>query len=231
MWNNWWLREIVSMLFKLHPIALLLLGWLDLNETFLVLVVGYLAAGIVSLVKSSFVLGYDCFRIQFPLLPTIEKKIAEVVLYGFGWVIMLFYSSFLMLLFFSLLYDSVERQDYNSSIFDGKDGTVLARTLLINGSYFLLIEVLQFGRFVHNYSPEKHNVLTAYAFGFDFRHSSKWTTGRLVWLMVFFAFFLLMSTGFAFRVAIFSFFVFDLGLLVMERVQFNLPSPLHRPKN
>lgn len=218
MFNNWWLRELTGLLFKLHPIILLALGLLDANETFLVLVVSYLAAGIVSLAKSTFVLGYDCFRVQLPLIPTVDKKIGEVVLYLLGWVLMLFFSGLLLLLFFGLLYDSVERQEYPGSIFDGKEGAVLMRTLLINGLYFLLTELLQLVRFIRHYRPEETNVWSAYLFGLNIRRWNKWAGWICAWMFVSFAFFLFMCTGGAFRLAIFSFFVFDVVLALLLRL-------------
>ena len=215
--KRWWLREAVGIAFKLHPVVLLALGLLNANEAFLVLVVSYLAAGVISLLRSTFILGYDLFILRFPSLPSIVGKVSETVMYLLGWGFMLLTSGFLLLLFFANMYDTVDRQDYEHTVFGDADGAVLERTLIINASWFLLMELIQLMRYIRSYRPSEHDVINAYSFNFSLQ-KGKWTVFPLVWLFVFYPFFLFMSMGMAFRAAIFSFFVFDIGFVFLKRL-------------
>lgn len=40
--NRPWLEDLVALIFKVHPVVLYMLGWLNANECFLVLILGYL---------------------------------------------------------------------------------------------------------------------------------------------------------------------------------------------
>lgn len=218
IWKNWLFREAVSILFKLHPVLLMSLGLLDSNETFLVLVLSYFMMAVFSQLKATYTFGYYCIAIEFPKHPSIAAKTLQAFFYLIGWLFMLLFTSFIYLIFFGLMYDSVERQDYPATIFDGASGAILARTLLINAGYFFLVELVRFVKEIRTYSAKEHPLMTTFSFGIDLQVRNKWRTFHIVWLMVFFAFFILMCTGFAFKTAIYSFFVFDIGYLFLRRL-------------
>ncbi len=60
LFNRFWFQEVVSLIMKLHPVILFLLGWLDSKESFLVLILGYLiyALRIQVIMGISFVYDY-----------------------------------------------------------------------------------------------------------------------------------------------------------------------------
>lgn len=219
LFHNWWVREITSILFKLHPIILLAFNQLDSGETFLTLVVSYLIMALFYSVRMVHAIGYHLFIIQFPKQPRILAKSGSVFGHTIGILILLFIHLFVYLIFFGLLFDAVERPMYPDSVFDGAAGQVLIRTLLINGIWFFTIELLSFIRHVRNHTPERNNVGASIFWGVDFMEKNRWRNIRIFWLMLFFMFFILMCTGFAFHLAIGSFFVFDIGYIFFHRMQ------------
>lgn len=135
--NNWWIREIAGVLFKLHPLLLLAFDQLNTGEAFLTLVVSYLIMALFYTVKMAHSIGYDFVTIQLAKKTSVFARIGTVLGHTVGVLIVLFIHLFLYLLFFGLLFDAIQRPLYPNSVFDGESGAILIRTLFINGVWFL----------------------------------------------------------------------------------------------
>jgi len=216
--RNLWLTEAMTLGFQLHPVILMSMGLLQPDEAFFVLMLAYFIPGVLILVKSSFILAYDCIKVRFPKLDSVVGKFSEAMLYLLGWGIMMFIHAFLLLLFFGILYDGIRRQQYYNPAFSG-DGAALTRTLWINSAYFLIVELVSLVNYFRNYVHSDGKVLGAYFLGIKTGRTTKWNYFPLIWLVIFYVFFLFMCTGFAFKAAILSFFVFDIGFVLLRRLE------------
>lgn len=217
-----WFEESLSLLMKLHPVILFLLGWLDSKESFLVLILGYLifALRIQAQMAISFVYDYK-LRVLQSINRSKFSKFGSAISYLIGFLIVLFIWLFIYLIFFGLYYDSVARQyDYGApGPFDGESGRLLIQTLWINGIYFFCLELLHLRKIVREMTPEKHDMMRAIFLNVPLQNANKWSVFPMVWMMVFSAGFIFLVTARAFQGAILLYFIFDVGFTFLKRLE------------
>lgn len=222
LFRRFWFRELVSLIMKLHPVILFLLGWLDSKESFLVLVLGYLiyALRIQAEMGVSFVYDYRQ-RVLNAVNRSVGSKVGSAVSYFLGFVFVLAVWLFIYLVFFGLYYDSVARQyAYGGpGPFDGESGRLLIRTLWINGIYFLIVEGMALRRTVKQLTPEKHDLMRAILLGVPMVNMNKWSAFPMIWLMICSAGFIFLCAARAFEAAIIGYFIFDMGFTFLKRLE------------
>ncbi|MGV3612766.1 MAG: hypothetical protein ACO1N0_17530 [Fluviicola sp.] len=222
LFNRFWFRETVSLIMKLHPVILFLLGWLDSKESFLVLVLGYLiyALRIQASMGVSFVYDYKLHVLK-AVNRSLGSKVGSAISYFIGFVFVLAVWLFVYLIFFGLYYDSVVRQyEYGGpGPFDGEAGRLLIQTLWINGIYFLFAEGMALRRTVKQLTPEKHDLMRAIFLGVPMVKMNKWSAFPMIWLMIFSAGFIFLVAGRAFQAAIILYFIFDIGFTFLKRLE------------
>lgn len=222
IFKRFWFRETVSLLMKLHPVILFLLGWLDSKESFLVLILGYLiyALRIQAAMGVSFVYDYK-LRVLKAVNRTVGSKVGSAISYFIGFVFVLAVWLFIYLIFFGLYYDSVARQYpfEGPGPFDGESGRLLIQTLWINGIYFLIVEGMALRRTVKKLTPEKHDLMRAIFLGVPMVNMNKWSAFPMIWLMICSAGFIFLCAARAFEAAIIGYFIFDIGFTFLKRLE------------
>lgn len=222
MFNRFWFQEVVSLIMKLHPVILFLLGWLDSKESFLVLILGYLifALRIQIAMGISFVYDYNLHVLQAIGRSTLSK-FGSALSYIIGFAIVLAIWLFIYLIFFGMYYDSVVRQyAYGGpGPFDGESGRLLVQTLWINGIYFLILEGIHLRKLVKELTPQKHDLMRAIFLNVPLQNGNKWSVFPMVWLMICSAGFIFLCTARAFQGAIILYFIFDVGFTFLKRLE------------
>ncbi|WP_341899870.1 hypothetical protein [Fluviicola taffensis] len=222
LFNRFWFQEVVSLIMKLHPVILFLLGWLDSKESFLVLILGYLmfALRIQAAMAISFIYDYQ-LRVLKAIGRSTGSKIGSALSYLIGFLIVLCIWLFIYLIFFGLYYDSVARQYAfgGPGPFDGESGRLLIQTLWINGIYFLVLEVIHLRKMVKELTPEKHDLMRAIFLNVPLQNLNKWSAFPMIWLMICSAGFIFLCTARAFHGAIILYFIFDIGFTFLKRVE------------
>ncbi|WP_430405760.1 hypothetical protein [Fluviicola sp.] len=222
LFNRFWFQELVSLIMKLHPVILFLLGWLDSKESFLVLILGYLIFALRIQVSMAISFIYDY---QLHVLKAIGRstgsKIGSALSYLIGFLIVLCIWLFIYLIFFGLYYDSVARQyTYGGpGPFDGESGRLLIQTLWINGIYFLILEILHLRKEVREMTPAKHDLMRAMSLNVPLQNLNKWSAFPMIWLMICSAGFIFLCTARAFHGAIMFYFIFDIGFTFLKRLE------------
>ncbi len=221
-YKQFWFEETVSLLFKLHPIILFAIGWMDAKESFLVLVLGYLLFALRIQAWMAFVFGFDYKH--FVWLKTersLVSKLFSAFGYLIGFVIVLFIWLFVYLIFFGLYYEAVAKQYpfEGPGPFDGPSGEILIQTLWINGVYFLFVEILHVRKCIQHYRMENHDMMKAIFLDVPMQRLNKWSAFPLFWLLLFSFAFIFLLTGHAFGLAIILYFVFDLGFTFLKRLE------------
>lgn len=216
-----WFKRSIDLLMQCHPIILLLLGYMDAQESFLVLALSYLSHALFIQVKMGFAFWFDMNRIAFPKKESATAKISSATGYFIGFVLVLFIWLFLYLIYFALMYDAVTRsRDFDGpSIWEGAGGSILIRTMLINGCYFLVADAISFRVFVKNYRIENHDMMRSIFLNVPFQQMNKWNAFPLFWFLFFWALFIFLLSAMAFEVAIISFFVFDIGFILLKGLE------------
>lgn len=222
IFNRFWFREVISLIMKLHPVILFLLGWLDSKESFLVLILGYLifALRIQAAMAISFVYDYK-LRVLRSTDRSNVSKFGSAVSYLIGFAFVLSIWLFVYLIFFGLYYDSVARQYTfgGPGPFDGESGRLLIQTLWINGIYFLFMEAVHLRKWIRELTPEKHDMMRAIFLGVPLLTMNKWSAFPMIWLMISSAGFIFLCTARAFQAAIILYFIFDLGFTFLKRLE------------
>lgn len=222
IFKRFWFRETVSLLMKLHPVILFLLGWLDSKESFLVLILGYLiyALRIQAAMGVSFVYDYK-LRVLKAVNRSVGSKVGSAISYFIGFAFVLAVWLFIYLIFFGLYYDSVARQYpfEGPGPFDGESGRLLIQTLWINGIYFLIVEGMALRRTVKQLTPEKHDLMRAIFLGVPMVNMNKWSAFPMIWLMICSAGFIFLCAARAFEAAIIGYFIFDIGFTFLKRLE------------
>ncbi|AEA43254.1 hypothetical protein [Fluviicola taffensis] len=222
IFNRFWFQEVVSLLMKLHPVILFLLGWLDSKESFLVLILGYLIFALRIQVEMAISFVYDY---KLHILHSINRsslsKVGSAISYLIGFLFVLCVWLFIYLIFFGLYYDSVARQyTYGEpGVFDGESGSLLIQTLWINGIYFLILEILHLRKEVKEMTPAKHDLMRAMFLNVPMQNLNKWAAFPMIWLMIFSAGFIFLCTARAFQGAIILYFIFDVGFTFLKRLE------------
>lgn len=216
-----WFKRSIDLLMQCHPIVLLLLGYMDAQESFLVLALSYLSHALFIQVKMGYGFWYDMTQISFPKKPTTSAKVSSALGYLIGFVIVLFIWLFIYLIYFALMYDAVTRsRDFDGpTIWEGANGSILIRTMLINAGYFIVADALSFRMFVKNYRIEKHDLMRSIFLNVPFHQLNKWNGFPLFWFLFFWAMFIFLLSARAFEVAIISFFVFDIGFILLKGLE------------
>lgn len=221
-YKQFWFEETVSLLFKLHPIILFALGWMDAKESFLVLVLGYLlfALRIQAWMGFVFVFDYKYFVWRNPAR-SIASRLFSAVGYLLGFVIVLFIWLFVYLIFFGLYYEAVAKQYpfEGPGPFDGASGQLLIQTLWINGIYFFVLEVIHVVKRIKEYRIENHDMMKAIFLDVPMQRLNKWSALPIAWLMLFSFTFIFMLTGRAFALAMLLYFIFDVGFTFLKRLE------------
>jgi hypothetical protein len=222
LFKRFWFRETVSLIMKLHPVVLFLLGWLDSKESFLVLVLGYLiyALRIQAAMGVSFVYDYK-LHVLNAVNRSVGSKVGSAISYFIGFAFVLAVWLFIYLIFFGLYYDSVARQYpfEGPGPFDGESGRLLIQTLWINGIYFLFAEGMALRRTVKQLTPEKHDLMRAIFLGVPMVNMNKWSAFPMIWLMICSAGFIFLCAARAFEAAIIGYFIFDIGFTFLKRLE------------
>lgn len=222
IFNRFWFQEVISLLMKLHPVILFLMGWLDSKESFLVLILGYLifALRIQVAMAISFVYDYK-LHVFHSISRSSLSKVGSAISYLIGFLFVLCVWLFIYLIFFGLYYDSVARQyTYGGpGVFDGESGRLLIQTLWINGIYFVFLEILHLRKEVKEMTPAKHDLMRAMFLNVPMQNLNKWAAFPMIWLMVFSAGFIFLCTARAFQGAIILYFIFDVGFTFLKRLE------------
>ena len=222
LFNRFWFQEVVSLIMKLHPVILFLLGWLDSKESFLVLILGYLiyALRIQVIMGISFVYDYK-LHVLGAVNRTMGSKIGSAISYFIGFAIVLAIWLFVYLIFFGLYYDSVARQYPfgGPGPFDGESGRLLIQTLWINGIYFLLLEAIHVRKAVREMTPQNHDIMRAIFLGVPLLNMNLWSAFPMIWVMICSAGFIFLCTARAFQEAIIFYFIFDIGFTFLKRLE------------
>lgn len=214
-------RQIMAIAMQCHPIVLLLLGYMDAQESFLVLALSYLSHALFIQVKMGYGFWFDMTQMAFPKKPTTSAKVSSAIGYLIGFVIVLFIWLFIYLIYFTLMYDAVTRsRDFDGpTIWEGASGSILIRTMEINACYFIVAEALSFRSYVKNYRIEKHDLMRSIFLNVPFHQLNKWNGFPLFWFLFFWAMFIFLLSARAFEVAIISFFVFDIGFTLLKALE------------
>lgn len=222
VFNRFWFRETVSLVMKLHPVVLFLLGWLDSKESFLVLILGYLiyALRIQAAMGVSFVYDYKLHVLK-AVNRSVGSKVGSAISYFIGFAFVLAVWLFVYLIFFGLYYDSVARQYpfEGPGPFGGESGRLLIQTLWINGLYFLFVEGMELRRTIRELTPERHDLMRAIFLGVPLVHMNKWSVFPMAWLMICSAGFIFLCAARAFQAAIIGYFIFDIGFTFLKRLE------------
>ena len=215
------LKTILGFCVQLHPIALYLLGYLDAKESFLVLGVSYLIYALFIQVKMGYAFVFDLTRLQFPKKKNAFEKTTSALGYFVGYCIVLFIWLFLYLFFFALMYDAIARGiDYDApTIWEGSSGSLLIRTLIINGLFFLISDAIDFWKYVKAYKLEHHDMMRSIFLNLQLQTGNKWTMIPIFWFLFFWALFIFLVTAMAFEWAIVSFLFFDIGFSYLKMLE------------
>ena len=222
LFNRFWFREVVSLIMKLHPVILFLLGWLDSKESFLVLILGYLLFALRIQVEMAISFIYDY---KLVVLQAINRsklsKFSSAISYLIGFAFVLCVWLFIYLIFFGIYYDSVARQyTYGGpGPFEGESGRLLIQTLWINGIYFLILEILHLRKWVKEMTPAKHDLMRAVFLKVPLLTLTRWSAFPMIWLMICSAGFIFLVSARAFQAAISFYFIFDLGFTFLKRLE------------
>ena len=100
---------------------------------------------------------------------------------------MLFIWLFLYLFFFALMYDAIARGiDYDApTIWEGSSGSLLIRTLIINGLFFLISDAIDFWKYVKAYKLEHHDMMRSIFLNLQLQTGNKWTMIPIFWFLLF----------------------------------------------
>lgn len=216
-----WFRRSIDLLMQCHPIVLLLLGYMDAQESFLVLALSYLSHALFIQVKMGYGFWFDMTQMAFPKKLTTSAKVSSAVGYLIGFLIVLCIWLFMYLIYFALMYDAVARsRNFDGpTIWEGASGSILIRTMLINACYFLMADAISFRAYVKNYRAEKHDLMRSIFLLVPFQQMNKWNALPLFWFLFFWALFIFLLSAMAFEVAIISFFVFDIGFILLKGLE------------
>ena len=228
--RKWWLRETTGILFKLYPLVFMAMGWLNTAETFLVLVVSYQVMAYMSLTRSTFIIGYEFVKVRFPKVAPYDK-VEVFVLYWLSWFISMMLMYGLFSFAFGMLSAPVYREEasralnyghmmdddtFNRYFYLGRHSALLERTLWINTCWFFIVEAVQLGRMIRNYSPDIHRYTQSLYWGIHPFASRKQKNRKISWIVLFTLFFGWMVTIGKDGYAVASFFVFDIGFLLLS---------------
>ena len=227
----WWLRESAGILFKLYPVVFMALGWFNTAETFLVLVISYQMMAYMSMGRSTFIVWYDFVKVRFPKLSSGER-VEKIVVYGVSWFLSTMFLWWLFRFVFGMLEAPVYRQEFehvmtyghmmdadtfNRYFYLGRHSAVLERTLWINGCWFFIMEAIQLVRLIKNYSLKDHRYGNSLYWGMNQYATRKQKKLKVAWIALFAGFYIWMLIAGENGYAIVSFFVFDIGFLLLNR--------------
>lgn len=221
-YKQFWFEELIAWLFKLYPVLLFFLGWINANESFLVLIVSYLAFAI----RLQFWMAFNFIkeykeRVWTPNADQIARKISGAFEYIFGFFLVFTIWMFLYLIFFGLFYDAVDRQNYGieTGLFYGKKGDTLRHVLLINGFYYTTREFFLLRKQIIQSRNKSANLIQSMLLNINIQHFDKWSTFPLVWFMLSMFLFIFLCTARAFQAAILFYFFFDLVFTFLKRLE------------
>jgi hypothetical protein len=220
--RKFWFEELIAWLFKLYPVLLFFLGWINANESFLVLIVSYLAFAI----RLQCWMAFNFFkeykeRVWLPYPNRIAYKISGAFEYILGFFLVFSIWMFLYLIFFGLFYDAVDRQNYGieTGLFYGEKGDALRHILLINGFYYTIREFFLLRKQIIQARHKSANLIQSMLLNINIEHFDKWSTFPLIWFMLSMFIFIFLCTARAFQTAIVFYFFFDLVFTFLKRLE------------
>jgi hypothetical protein len=220
--NRPWLEDLVALIFKAHPVVLYMLGWLNANESFLVLILGYLifALRIQAWSAYSFYFDYKT-RVWTNAEKGIWAKLLSAIGYLLGFIFVCSFWLFIYLIFFGIYFDAVVRQIPmgEPGIFDGESGRILIQTLWINGIFFLLLETIHLVKQIRRNSIRTFEFARALMLDTPVQSMNKWSALPMFWLIFCSMGFIILLSGMAYEAAIGLYFIFDIGFTFFKRLE------------
>lgn len=195
-------------LFLVYPAILYFLGYLDPDESFLLILVSQLAFALRLVVWIPIALSMDY---------TLKKASNYTNPNGFSLVLGGLFGVFLMLfldfLYFGILYSCFESNvnplGENISVFDGENKALLLKSLLFNFLFFLFLEILELIKQVRSFRQKSISLTDLFLFNYPFSTLTLKKSWAMMWFLFGFAMVLFLCSARQFEFAIYFFIGFD----------------------
>lgn len=195
-------------LFLVYPAILYLLGYLDPDESFLLVLVSQLVFALRLVVWVPIALSMD-YALKNSSKHSNTNGFSYVLGGLFGVCLMLFVD----FLYFGILYSCFESNvnplGESISVFDGENKELLLKSLLFNFLFFLFLEMLELIKQVRSYRQKYISLTDVFLFNYPFSTLTLKKSWAMMWFLFGFAMVLFFCSARQFEYAMYFFIGFD----------------------
>lgn len=201
-------KIIIRLIFLVYPAVLYFLGYLDTDESFLLILVSQLAFSLRLFIWVPIAISMNYVK---------NRTLARIKINGFsyflGGILVVFMMLFVNLIYFGILYScfesNVDPLGESISVFDGHNNELLIKSLTINFIFFLFLEILELIRQIRSFDQKLIILTDVFIFNYPFSTLTLKKSWAMIWFLFGFAIVLFLCTARQFEYAIYFFIGFD----------------------